>query len=76
MIVASLPSEFAKCDWAREEIIDLTISINRGYSGSISAIAIKRICDSITKNFSTSGAKFNQYKSGQIGDPQFLKGIK
>lgn len=73
-IVAEWNSQ--RCDWAREEIIDLAISINRGYSGSVSAIEIKRICDSTTKNFSISGAKFNQYKSGQIGDPQFLEGIK
>ncbi len=73
-IIAEWSSQ--KCDWVREEIIDLAISINRGYSGSVSAIEIKRTCDSTTKKFTISGAKFNQYKSGQIGDPQFLEGIK
>jgi hypothetical protein len=65
-----------KCDYLKPEIVDLAISINRGYSDTVGAIEIKRTCDSTTKKFTISGAKFNQYKSGQIGDPQFLEGIK
>lgn len=65
-----------KCDWVKEEIVDLAISINRGNVGRISGIDINRSCDSSVKAFKISGAKFNAYKSGEINDAQFLEGIK
>lgn len=65
-----------KCDWVKEEIVDLAISINRGQIGPINGIDINRSCDSKVKTFRISGAKFNAYKSGQINDAQFLEGIK
>lgn len=65
-----------KCDYLKQEVTDLAISINREYSGNVNEIRIKRTCNSATKKFTISGSKFNQYKSGQIGDPQFLEGIK
>ncbi len=73
-IVAEWNSQ--KCDFIQGEVTDLAMSINRGYSDDISAIDMKRTCNSNTKKFTISGAKFKQYKSGQINDPQFLKGIK
>jgi hypothetical protein len=65
-----------KCDWVKEEIVDLAISLNRGHSGVVNGISINRTCDSRTKTFRISGVKFNAYKSGQIGDAQFLEGIR
>jgi len=65
-----------KCDWLKEEFIDLAISINRGYTNPIKGITARRTCDSDTRKFSTSGDKFEKYKSGQISDSQFTKGIK
>lgn len=65
-----------KCDYLKPEITDLAISISRGYSNNIDAIEIKRTCDSTTKKFTISGSKFLQYKSGKIGDPEFLENIK
>lgn len=65
-----------KCDYFKPEITDLAISINKGYSYTVSAIEIKRTCNSNTNKFTISGSKFNQYKSGKIGDSQFLEGIQ
>jgi len=65
-----------KCDWFRKEIIDLAISINRGYTEPIKRINIQRTCNLNTRKFSISGDKFNKYKSGQINDVQFTEGIK
>lgn len=65
-----------KCDWFKEEIIDLAISINRGYTNPIKGINARRTCDSDTRKFFTSGDKFEKYKFGQISDSQFTKGIK
>ncbi|CAN5189264.1 hypothetical protein BH20ACI2_BH20ACI2_07410 [soil metagenome] len=65
-----------KCDYLTSEIIDLAVSIIRGYSGTVGAIGIKRTCDSTTNKITISGSKFSQYKSGQIGDPQLLEGIQ
>ena len=65
-----------KCDWIKEEIVDLAISINRGHTGVVNGIDINRTCDSKLKTLRISGAKFSAYKSGEIGDAQFLEGIK
>jgi len=65
-----------KCNWFKEEIIDLAISINRGYTDSVKGITAQRTCNSDTKKFSVSGDKFDKYKSGQISDSQFAEGIK
>lgn len=65
-----------KCDWVKEETVDLAISINRGNIGPIRGIDINRSCDSSEKTFRISGAKFNAYKSGEINDAQFLEGLK
>ncbi|MCA1624371.1 MAG: hypothetical protein LC768_02310 [Acidobacteria bacterium] len=65
-----------KCDWFKEEIIDLEISINRGYTNPIKGINARRICDSDMRKFSTSGDEFEKYKSGRISDSQFTKAIK
>lgn len=65
-----------KCDWVKEEIVDLAISINRGHTGVVGGIDVNRTCDSKVRTFRISGAKFNAYKAGKIGDAQFLEGIK
>ncbi len=65
-----------KCDWFKEEVIDLAISMNRGYTEDVKSIDIKRICNSDTKSFSIAGENFNKYKSGKINDVQFTQGIK
>lgn len=65
-----------KCDSFRSEVIDLAICINRGYNDAIKTINVRRTCDSNTRNFSISGEKYNQYKTGKIGDPQFTEGIE
>lgn len=65
-----------KCDWVKQEIVDLAISINRGHTGVVNGIDINRTCDSKLKSFSISGTQFTAYKSGKIGDAQFLEGIK
>ncbi len=65
-----------KCDWVKEEMVDLAISLHRGHSGIVKGIDITRNCDSNLKTFRISGAKFDDYKSGKIGDAQFLEGIK
>lgn len=65
-----------KCDSFKSEVIDLAICINRGYNDAIKAINVRRTCDSNTKTFSISGEKYNQYKTGKIGDPQFTEGIE
>ncbi|MCY7347109.1 MAG: hypothetical protein LH614_12915 [Pyrinomonadaceae bacterium] len=65
-----------KCDWFKEEVIDLAISVNRGYTESVKGIDIERICNSNTRIFSISGKKFDEYKSGQINDIQFTQGIE
>lgn len=73
-IAASWSSQ--KCDWLKQEIIDLAISIHRGHTGVVDEIDINRICDSKVKRLRISGVKFNNYKSGQISDTQFLEGIE
>jgi hypothetical protein len=65
-----------KCDWVKEEILDLAISINRGQIGVVNRIEVNRTCDSRVRVFTISGAKFNAYKTGKISDAQFLEGIK
>lgn len=65
-----------KCDWFKEEIIDLAISINHGYTDSVKNIDARRTCNTDTRKFSVSGDKFDKYKSGQLNDAQFTEGIR
>lgn len=65
-----------KCDWIKEEIIDLAISINRGQIGLVNEIDIDRSCNSKVKVLRISGQKFNAYQSGKMSDTQFLEGVK
>ncbi len=65
-----------KCNWFKEEIIDLAISVNRGYTNPVKNINVRRICDSNTRKFSVTGDIFEKYKSGQISDSGFTKGIR
>jgi len=68
--------ESKKCGSLKSEVIDLAISINRGYNEPVKTINIRRTCDSNTKTVSISGEKFSLYKTGKIGDPQFTEGIE
>ena len=65
-----------KCDWFKEEVIDLAISIKRGYSKSFKSIEINRSCDSKSTTISINGEEYKKYITGKITDAQFTKGIR
>jgi len=68
--------ESSKCDYLQAEITDLAISINRGYKSRVEALDVVRACDSDTTRHAISGARFERYRSGEIGDREFLEGIE
>jgi hypothetical protein len=68
--------ESKKCGSLKSEVIDLAISLNRGYNEFIKNINMRRTCDSNTRSVSISGEKYYQYRSAKIGDQQFTGGIE
>ena len=64
-----------KCDSYEPEIIDLLISVHRTLTESPS-IRGQRVCEARTRTFKIAGNRFQQYRTGQINDPQILGDVR
>lgn len=70
-IVAAWSSE--QCDSFQSEVVDLLISLNREYRGAVESIGMERTCGSDARTLTLSGAKYDRYRSGAIGDAELLQ---
>ena len=65
------------CEAPEGEITDLLLSLKQGHPGALTGnIEAERVCDGVTRTFTTTAARFEQYRSGRINDAEMLKGLK
>ena len=65
------------CPMAEGEVIDFLISIHRGHPADLTQdIEAQRTCGGTTQHFELSATRFQQYRTGQINDPDVLQGLR
>jgi hypothetical protein len=65
-----------KCDWIEPEVIDLLVSVHREFKSEVKSLRGVRECGGKSNSYALSGVDFQRYRTGQINDPEVLKGIE